>query len=334
MHVVRHLHLSRPLLAVLSVLLVMAVLVPVAPAEASSSEERELERDVVALVNVERAKQGLGALAIKRDITRVARSHSDRMASQDNLHHNPDFSTEITGWTRVSENVGVGPSVQRIHAALMDSTGHRRNILDDKVTEIGVGVTLRNGRVWITQNFRRPSSGATANDPSTVEFGDVASTSVHAGSIETVVKQGVAEACGTSRYCPTAPVTRAAFAGMLVRALDLPAASGSSFDDVSSHQRSDVEALYAAGLTKGCGGDRFCPDERLSREQMATFLARALELEPANSRPFSDVGTTHGPQIAALYEAGITNGCTTTTFCPSRDVTRAQTASMLARHFS
>ena len=333
MHLVRLRRLGRPLMAVLSALLVMAVLVPAAPAEASS-QARELERDVIALVNVERAKQGLGALTIKSDITRVARDHSDRMASQDNLHHNPDFSTQITGWTRVSENVGVGPSVERIHAALMDSTGHRRNILDDKVTEIGVGVTLHNGRVWITQNFRRPSSGATTSAPSTVQFGDVASTSVHAGSIATVVDQGVAATCGTSRFCPTAPVNRAKFAGMLVRALDLPAASGASFDDVSSSQRADVEALYAAGLTKGCGGNSFCPDRELTREQMATFLARALELEPATSRPFSDVGTTHGPQVAALYEAGITNGCTTTAFCPTRNVTRAQTASMLARHFS
>ncbi len=323
---------SRHLLVLL---LAAALVLPLTtPADAAPSA-RELERDVIALVNVERAKQGLGALAIKSDITRVARAHSVRMADADNLHHNPDFSTQITGWSRVSENVGVGPSVQRIHDALMDSTGHRRNILDDRVTEIGVGVELRNSRVWITQNFRRPSSGVTVLPPSTTTLGDVASTNVHAGSIESVAANGIAETCGLSRFCPKDGVSRGEFAGMLVRALDVPPASGDAqFTDLSDAVRDDVEALYAAGLTVGCDDTRFCPERTLSREQLATFLTRALELEPVVATHFNDVGPTHAGRVAALYEAGITTGCTATSYCPSRDVTREQTASMLARHLS
>ena len=319
----------------LVVLLAVALLLPLtAPADAEPSA-RELERDVIALVNVERAERGLGALDVKSDITRVARSHSVTMADADNLHHNPDFSSQISGWSRVSENVGVGPSVQRIHDALMDSTGHRRNILDDRVTEIGVGVELRNGRVWITQNFRRPSSNVNHLPPSTTTLGDVASTNVHASSIETVAADGIAETCGLRRFCPKDGVSRGEFAGMLVRALDVPPASGDAqFTDLSNAVRDDVEALYAAGLTVGCDDSRFCPDQILSREELATFLTRALELEPVDATPFSDVGPTHAARIAALYDAGITTGCTATSYCPRQDVTREQTASMLARHLS
>lgn len=328
----RRLPRTRHLLAaVLGVLLVLVPLAP--PVEAATPETRELERDVVALVNVERAKKGLGALTIEADIRKVARAHSERMADADDLHHNPDFSTQITGWTRVAENVGVGPSVTRIHDAFMDSPGHRANILDEKVTEIGVGVELRNGRVWITQNYRRPSSDVTVSDPTTTTFGDVSSTNVHAPSIETVVDTGVAETCGTSRYCPAGKVSRGEFAGMLVRALDLPAPTGTgTFDDVGAAERDDVESLYEAGLTEGCTTSSFCPDRNLTREQMATFLTRALELEPVDSSPFGDIQPTHAGSIGALYDAGIVTGCTTSSYCPTRQVTRAQTASMLARH--
>ena len=330
---IRHLATLRYLLVVV---LAVALVLPLStfPAEASS-QARELERDAIALVNIERAKQGLGALQVADDITRVARSHSDTMAREDRLHHNPDFSTQITGWSRVAENVGVGPSISRIHTALMDSTGHRRNILDDRVTEIGIGVVVRDGRVWITQNFRRPSSGAKQTEPSTLRFGDVPSTNVHASSIETVVDRGIAAECGTSRFCPSGNVTRGDFAGMLVRALDLPPASGPThFDDVSGAASDDVEALYAAGLTAGCSETSFCPNRNLTREQMATFFARALELEPVSSSPFTDVAPTHAGRVAALHQAGIVRGCTTSTYCPTSNVSRDQTASMLARHLS
>ena len=320
----------RSILAVcLSVAFVLSGL-PV-PAEATGSASNA-ERDFAALVNVERAKRGVGALVVRTDIVTVARQHSDTMASQQRLHHNPNFSTQITGWQRLSENVGVGPSVTSIHQALMASEGHRRNILDDRVTEIGIGVTVSGSHVWVTQNFRRPSSGLTFSPMSLTTFGDVSSTDVHAASITRVTERGIANSCGQARYCPTDPVTRAQFATMLVRALDLPATTARTFTDISGPHVADIEALAAAGLTAGCAPDRFCPDHRLTREQMATFFAGALKAAPRPS-PFSDVtGTIHDGSIGALHRLGVVNGCTTTTFCPRSRVTRAQTASMIANN--
>ncbi|MYI52661.1 MAG: S-layer homology domain-containing protein [Acidimicrobiaceae bacterium] len=78
-------------------------------------------------------------------------------------------------------------------------------------------------------------------------------------------------------------MSRAEMASFLVRALDLePADAPAGFVDVdaSSVHAASVEALFAAGVTAGCGTEplRFCPDRAVSRAEMASFLVRALDL--------------------------------------------------------
>ena len=77
-------------------------------------------------------------------------------------------------------------------------------------------------------------------------------------------------------------------ASFLVRALQLPAGDEDFFldDDSSSHEAS-INALRQAGITTGCrlGRDHYCPSDPVSREQMASFLARALGLEPIDPLP-------------------------------------------------
>jgi hypothetical protein len=106
----------------------------------------------------------------------VTRKHSDVMATQENLHHNLGLGSDIVNWRRVAENVGVGGSVASLHKAFMNSPGHRANILDPKVTQIGVGVVGKGTRTWVTEVFRLRmdesktpfrSSGSTANDQTT-----------------------------------------------------------------------------------------------------------------------------------------------------------------------
>ena len=81
-------------------------------------------------------------------------------------------------------------------------------------------------------------------------------------------------------------------ATFLTRALDLPAASEpAGFTDVdpASVHAPNIDALAAAGITRGCAASTpeapaFCPDDPVTRAQMATFLTRALDL-PASSSP-------------------------------------------------
>lgn len=125
-----------------------------------------LESAFVAAVNRERAAIGLGALSVAGDLTSVARSHSQVMAGGGNLHHNPDLGGAVSGWEKVGENVGRGPSVDAIHAALMASNGHRRNVLDPGWTELGIGVVIDGGgQIWVTQVFRTPAGAAPAPEP-------------------------------------------------------------------------------------------------------------------------------------------------------------------------
>lgn len=108
------------------------------------------------------------------------------------------------------------------------------------------------------------------------------------------------------------------------------------FGDVQTdHRFAEAIAWMAAqGISRGCeDGSKFCPDDPVSRGQVASFLARAFKLTAgAGDDLFADDdGSVHEANIDALATAQITFGCTATTFCPTRDVTRAQFASLLVR---
>lgn len=116
--------------------------------------------------------------------------------------------------------------------------------------------------------------------------------------------------------------------------------SGSFTDDNQSVHEADIEAIAAAGITRGCNpplNDHFCPDARVTRGEMAAFLSRALELPQPPTDFFSDDnGDTFETQINAVAAADITRGCDPPSnryYCPGRSITRAEMASMLTRAF-
>lgn len=167
--------------------------------------------------------------------------------------------------------------------------------------------------------------------------------SIHESDIDWLANQKITLGCNppeNTRFCPKDSVTREQMAAFLVRALELPAGSA-TFADVpkgSTFQR-DISALADAGITLGCNppaNDRYCPRDPVTREQMASFLARALDLPTGPRGVFSDVpsGSTHERTIGALAKAGITQGCNpprNTRYCPVDPVTREQMATFLFR---
>jgi uncharacterized protein YkwD len=126
---------------------------------------------MVELVNADRADHGLAPLRAAEDVAAVARAWSARMADRPSLEHNPAFADEICCWSQVTENVAwsqphrlwrPGDPVERLtrelQAALLTSPGHRENLLDPAVDEVGIGIHVDDdGAVWITQNFRARS---------------------------------------------------------------------------------------------------------------------------------------------------------------------------------
>ena len=188
-----------------------------------------------------------------------------------------------------------------------------------------------------------PSSGG-GSDPSPGSgFVDTAG-SVHEDAIERIAAVGITVGCSVEpplRYCPDRPVTRAQMASFLARALDLPAAAApAGFVDTAGGVHEDaIERIAAVGITVGCSVEpplRYCPDRPVTRAQMASFLARALDL-PAAAAPAGFVDTAggvHEDAIERIAAVGITVGCSVEPplrYCPDRPVTRAQMASFLAR---
>jgi hypothetical protein len=164
--------------------------------------------------------------------------------------------------------------------------------------------------------------------------------SVHEGSIEAIAAAGITVGCNppaNTKFCPHDSVTREQMAAFLVRALGLPATSSSPFSDVDNIFTDDINRLAADGITLGCNppaNTEFCPKDPVTREQMAAFLNRALNLPATTVAPFGDVSGTFLDDINRLAAAGITLGCNppeNNRFCPTEPVTREQMASFLTR---
>ena len=159
--------------------------------------------------------------------------------------------------------------------------------------------------------------------------------SVHEADINAIAEAGITTGCGPNFYCPALTVTRDQMATFLARALDLESVASGPFSDTAGNiHAGNINAIATAGVTTGCTPSLFCPTLPVTRDQMATFLVRALELPPTATIPFTDLGgTSHSADIAAIAVAGITTGCGGTNYCPFNPVTRAQMASFLTRAF-
>jgi predicted phosphodiesterase len=135
-------------------------------------------------------------------------------------------------------------------------------------------------------------------------------------------------------------------AGVTVAAMSSIAAAaslppgGTFTDDNGSIHEANIEAIAAAAITRGCNppaNTRFCPDQVVTRGEMAAFLVRALELTDRADNPFvDDDGSIFEADIERLAAAGITRGCNpphNDRFCPDAQVTRQEAAALLARGF-
>jgi hypothetical protein len=144
-------------------------------------------------------------------------------------------------------------------------------------------------------------------------------------------------------FCPTDVVTRGQMAAFLHRALGDVLDPGQAIDfvdDDSSVFEDDIRWLAATGVTRGCNppaNDEFCPDDPVTRGQMAAFLHRALGdvLTAGQTTDFiDDNSSVFEADIEWLAATGVTRGCNPPAndrFCPDDPVTREQMAAFLFR---
>ena len=131
----------------------------------------------------------------------------------------------------------------------------------------------------------------------------------------------------------------AALLALLLTAIPLAAQEelppgGTFADDDGNPHEANIEALVAAGITEGCAPERYCPTDPVTRGQMASFLARALEgeLTPTDQDFFTDdEGNPHEANINLIAANEIAEGYGNQMFGPQDSVTRGQMAAFLAR---
>ena len=130
---------------------------------ASPKVRADLENAMLVLVNEERMKQNLLPLKADPELTIVARAHSKDMFARSYFAHiTPDSKTPFdrmraagVRYSTAGENLALGQTLTICHNGLMNSPGHRANILDKSYGRVGIGI-LDGGMhgLMVTQNFR------------------------------------------------------------------------------------------------------------------------------------------------------------------------------------
>lgn len=109
--------------------------------------DTEAEKRMFELVNEERAKVGIKELVWDEGLAQVGRKHSEDMFRRGYFSHYSPEGKDIgyrleesrVRYTLAGENLALAPDVSRAHTGLMNSEGHRRNILDPSFKKIGIG---------------------------------------------------------------------------------------------------------------------------------------------------------------------------------------------------
>jgi hypothetical protein len=184
------------------------------------------------------------------------------------------------------------------------------------------------------------------------DFSDVPAAHPFHAFVETLIANGIAAGCGGESYCVDAPVTRAQMAVFLLKGkhglcYQPPTATGTVFGDVhpGDFAADWIEALAAEGITGGCGGGNYCPQNPVRRDQMAAFLLKAehgSDYTPPACIPIPIVGFDDVPcpslfadWIQQLAAENITGGCSVSPplYCPLNDNTRGQMAVFISKTF-
>lgn len=201
--------------------------------------------------------------------------------------------------------------------------------------------TENGGQTIVT--MKRPGNSLYAVVASSQSFDDLAGHWAKA-EVELLASKFVVKGVGAHTFAPDAAVTRAEFAALLVRALGLNAdAAENTFPDVPANSwfAGAVGASAKAGLIEGFEDGSFRPGDRITREQMAVMIVRAMDFagitaasELAKLVQFADSSSINAwarAAAASAVSAGVVNGVTESTFVPGASATRSEAAVMLLR---
>ena len=137
---------------------------PAADAQTLTGQARTLaEQYLFHSINDERAASGLPPLIWNQPLAGAAALHASRMRAAQLLTHQLDGEPDLkqraaaagAHFSRVAENIAVGPNVLEMHDALMQSQHHRDNILDPGVNSLAIAIVHARGELWAVEDFAR-----------------------------------------------------------------------------------------------------------------------------------------------------------------------------------
>ncbi len=162
-------------------------------------------------------------------------------------------------------------------------------------------------------------------------------------AIEDMAALGIVNGIGDNTYGVDSDVTRGALATMLFRLANGKLGIGNTFGDVASGEwyTDAIGWAVKVGVVTGYPDDTFKPGDSITREQLATMLARFAKLvgldvsadssDLAGYKDVSDVDSWATDGMAWCVKNGVINGVSADSLSPDTSATRAQTATMLSR---
>ncbi|HEX2154922.1 MAG TPA: bifunctional metallophosphatase/5'-nucleotidase [Acidimicrobiia bacterium] len=175
-------------------------------------------------------------------------------------------------------------------------------------------------------------------------FEDVPNDNIFHDDIGWMAENDITRGCNppdNDLYCPSENVTRGQMAAFFVRAMNLTSTEGGTdFTDTDGNIfEEDILRLSASGITRGCNppdNDEYCPNDFVTRGQMAAFFVRGLGLSSTEGgTDFTDTdGHIFEEDILRLSASDITRGCNPPAndeYCPDDFITRQQMAAFFHR---
>jgi hypothetical protein len=175
-------------------------------------------------------------------------------------------------------------------------------------------------------------------------FNDVQTSNGFFDFINTMYERGITAGCATSplQYCPNSTATRDEMAVFIITAIE----GGETFSYTITPYFTDVpptdpffkfvQKMKDLGITSGCSATMYCPDDPVTRGEMAVFIIKgrygAIDFSALPGYSATQIFGDEPPSspfyafIQEMAETGITGGCGSGMYCPNASLTRGQMA--------
>jgi hypothetical protein len=142
--------------------LMLALGMSLLPVTAAQADPVSDEAAFVAKTNQLRASKGLPPLQLHQNLLAKARTWSTGMAAAGRIWHSTLSDGITADWKKLGENVGMGSSVDTLHAAFVASPHHYANLVDPAFSHVGIGIAMSGNTIFVTEVFMQLMGSAPA----------------------------------------------------------------------------------------------------------------------------------------------------------------------------